>query len=263
MKPVVMVALRRAQLPPVRDERGFGMIELLAAMTVMLVGVMSLFALFQAGIVQVRRASTITTAAALADAEMEKFRAIKYETIGLDDAQVASTDTTYRQDAAYRADTSPTTTLAAALDAAATTVSVTSASGFPTAAPFLVQIDSERILIEAGADTTTWTVKRAVDGTAAAAHSAGAAVSQRQRAHVPACGTAPCTSKIPTRSVVGADGGSYRVDTYITWKQITNSSTPAATGRLLKLVTLVVRENTVPYKQWARLSSAFDESTGK
>src|SRR5688500_20316326 len=124
MKPLVMVALRRAQLPPVRDERGFGMVELLAAMTVMLVGVMSLFALFQAGIVQVRRASTITTAAALADAEMEKFRAIKYETIGLDDAQVAATETTYKSDAAYRDDTAPATTIISAIDPAATQITV-------------------------------------------------------------------------------------------------------------------------------------------
>src|ERR687897_751580 len=75
-----------------RSEHGFGMIELLASMTVMLVGIFAVFAVFQSGIVQIRRASTITTAAALADAEMEKFRAIKYETIGLDDTQVAATD---------------------------------------------------------------------------------------------------------------------------------------------------------------------------
>jgi prepilin-type N-terminal cleavage/methylation domain-containing protein len=69
----------RSRLLParIRDERGFGMVELLAAMTVMLVGVLAVFSLFQAGIIQIRRASTVTTAAALADAEMEKFRAYK------------------------------------------------------------------------------------------------------------------------------------------------------------------------------------------
>jgi Tfp pilus assembly protein PilV len=262
MKPVVMVALRQAQLPRVRDERGFGMIELLAAMTVMLVGVMSLFALFQAGIVQVRRASTITTASSLADAEMEKFRAIKYETIGLDDARVAVTETTYKSDAAYRADTAPATTIVSALDSVATQITVASASGFPAAAPFLIQIDSERLLVQSGAGTTTWTVTRGVDATAAAAHSASAVVTQRQRAHVPACGTAPCTAILPSRNVTGADGDTYRVDTYITWQQVANAG-GATTGRLLKLVTLVVRENEAPYREWARISSAFDESTGK
>jgi Tfp pilus assembly protein PilV len=262
MKPLVMVALRRAQLPPVRDERGFGMVELLAAMTVMLVGVMSLFALFQAGIVQVRRASTITTAAALADAEMEKFRAIKYETIGLDDTQVAATDTTYKTDTAYRADAAPVTSIVSGIDSAATQITVASASGFPAAAPFLVQIDSERLLVESGAGTTTWTVKRGVDATAPAAHTSSALVTQRQRAHLPACGTAPCTTTLPSKNVTAADGDTYRVDTYITWQQVANAG-GAATGRLLKLVTLVVRENEAPYREWARVSSSFDESTGK
>ena len=66
-----------------RSEGGFGMIELLAAMTVMLIGIFAVFGVFQAGIVQIRRASTLTTAAAIADSEIEKFRAIKYEAIGL------------------------------------------------------------------------------------------------------------------------------------------------------------------------------------
>lgn len=260
---MVSPSLGTAQPARARDERGFGMVELIAAMTVMLVGVMSLFAMFQAGVIQIRRASTITTAAALADAEMEKFRAIKYESIGLDDAQVAAADTVYKGDAAYRADTSPATTLAASLDASATTLTVSSAAGFPASAPFLIQIENERLLVEGGAGTTTWTVKRGVDGTAAAAHNSGVASLERQRAHVPACGTSPCTSKVPTSVLTGADGDSYRVDIYITWKQITNSSTPATTGRLLKLVTIVVRDTEAPNRTWARLASAFDESTGK
>src|SRR5215204_7106309 len=85
-----------------RSEAGFGMIELLAAMTVMLVGIFAVFAVFQAGIVQIRRASTITTAAAVADSEMEKFRAIRYDSIGLANSDVAAADSTYTSDSAYR-----------------------------------------------------------------------------------------------------------------------------------------------------------------
>ena len=62
------------------------MIELVAAMTIMLIGVLAVFTLFQAGIVQLRRASTVTTAGALADAEMERFRAGRYDTLGLDES---------------------------------------------------------------------------------------------------------------------------------------------------------------------------------
>ena len=252
-----------------RREHGFGMIELLASMTVMLIGIFAVFAVFQAGIVQIRRASTITTAAAVADSEMEKFRAVRYDSIGLDNSDVAAADATYTGDSAYKADTSPTTTLASAMTTSQLTISVASASGFPSAAPFIVKIDSELILVSGGAGTTTWTVRENVTGqpstgrgylgTTATAHSAGAAVVQIQRVNVTKCGTAPCTNSVPTKTTTGADGRSYRVDTYITWKQISSAST---TGRLLKLVTVVVRDSASPYRRWTRLTSAFDESTG-
>jgi type II secretory pathway pseudopilin PulG len=252
-----------------RREHGFGMIELLASMTVMLIGIFAVFAVFQAGIVQIRRASTITTAAAVADSEMEKFRAVRYDSIGLANSDVAAADSTYKSDSAYKADTAPTTTLASAMTTSQLTISVASASGFPSAAPFIVKIDSELILVSGGAGTTTWTVRENVTGqpstgrgylgTTATAHSAGAAVVQIQRVDVTKCGTAPCTNSVPTKTTAGADGRSYRVDTYITWKQISSAST---TGRLLKLVTVVVRDSTSPYRRWARLTSSFDESTG-
>ena len=166
-----------------RSEHGFGMIELLASMTVMLVGIFAVFAVFQAGIVQIRRASTITTAAAVADSEMEKFRAVRYDSIGLADSDIAAADTTYKSDSAYKADTAPTTTLASAMTTSQLTISVASASGFPSAAPFIVKIDSELILVSGGAGTTTWTVRENVTGqpstgrgylgTTTTAHSAG------------------------------------------------------------------------------------------
>jgi Tfp pilus assembly protein PilV len=247
-----------------RNEHGFGMIELLASMTVMLVGIFAVFAVFQAGIVQIRRASTTTTAAAIADSEMEKFRAIRYDSIGLANSDVAAADSTYTSDSAYKADNAPATTLASAMTASQLTISVASAGGFPSAAPYIVMIDSELILVSDGAGTTTWSVRDAVErgylGTTATAHSAGANVVQIQRVNVTKCGTAPCTNSVPTKTTTGADGRPYRVDTYISWRQI--SSSTATTGRLVKLVTVIVRDNAAPYRRWARLTSAFDESTG-
>jgi hypothetical protein len=64
---------------------------------------------------------------------------------------------------------------------------------------------------------------------------------------------------VPTKTVTGADGRSYRVDTYISWHASSNSS--GQTGRDLKRVTIVVR-TTTPSKTWARVVSSFDESTG-
>ena len=112
---------------------------------------------------------------------------------------------------------------------------------------------------------TTWTIsasnERGYLGTTAAAHTNGSTVYLVQRVNVAACGTAPCTNKVATQTVTGADGRSYKVDTYVTWKQITNSG--STTGRLVKLVSIVVRGSSSPYPVYARVSSAFDESTGQ
>lgn len=169
-----------------RNEAGFGLVELLIAMTVLAVGVLAVFAMFEAGIVQIRRASTVTTAAALLDAEMEKFRAIRYDAIGLDETDVTATDSIYKADSAYDPDPA-------------------------------------------------------------------------DRVNLPACGSSPCTTKVPVQTITGADGRSYRVDTYVTWQTVSNG---VATGRNVKLVTILVRDGSDASKVWARVSSSFDESTG-
>jgi hypothetical protein len=187
---------------------------------------------------------------------MEKFRAGKYDVIGLPDAQVLGADSRYKGDVAFIGDAS--TTLSAAITSGATTISVASNTGFP-AVPFRIGIDGE-ILIVTATSGTTWTVARGADASTAAAHAAGATVSLKMRVDVPACGTGTCTTSTPSRTITGADGKSYRLDTYVTWKPITNSSN--VVGRSTKLVTLVVRGTTNTWRTYARVSSAFDLSTG-
>lgn len=168
-----------------REEAGFGLIELMIAMTVLAVGILALFAMFESGIRSITRASTVTTAGALADKEMESYRAIRYNAIGLPDSLVTAavvSSPPYGSDAAYQSNAS-------------------------------------------------------------------------YRVALNPCGTSPCTTKVPVQTVTGADGRSYRVDTYITWQTV-------GTGRGVKLVTIVVRDATDPTRVWARTASAFDESTG-
>jgi prepilin-type N-terminal cleavage/methylation domain-containing protein len=240
------------------NEAGFGMIELLIAMSIMSIGILAVFALFQTGMVTIRRASTVSTAAALADSEMETFRAVRYNVIGLDDSEVATAGAIYLADPAYQAETTPSTTLSATIDAAATTLTVASAAGFPTA-PFRVKIDNE-VLYVSEVNGAVFTVKRGTDLTVAASHTGGAAVVQKKRVHVVSCGSGTCTTADPVRTVTGADNRSYRVDTYVSWQLITNSNGVA--GRNVKLVTVVVRSSTSPTTVYARVSSSFDESTG-
>lgn len=178
-----MLTRLHTRLSP-RDQDGFGLVELLAAMTVLMVGILALFAMFESGIRHLSRASTVTTAGALADREMESYRAIRYASIGLPDSLVLTADAPYSTDTAYQSTAS-------------------------------------------------------------------------NRVNLPTCGLVlPCTNDVPVQTLTGADGRSYRVDTYITWQTV-------AAGRQIKLVTIVVRDAADPSKVWARAASAFDRSTGE
>ena len=67
------------------------------------------------------------------------------------------------------------TTLTGALTASGTTVTVASASGFPST-PFVIRIDDEFMTVTAGFGTTTWTVTRASNASTATTHSSGQTV---------------------------------------------------------------------------------------
>jgi type II secretory pathway pseudopilin PulG len=89
-----------------KTEAGFGLIELLIAMTVMVIAIMAIVAAFSSGMVTLNRASRASTAATLADKQMEAFRRGTYASV------VSSTGTpqtgpdgrTYRVDSAVQLD---------------------------------------------------------------------------------------------------------------------------------------------------------------
>jgi len=165
-----------------RNEKGFGLIELLMAMTMLNIGILALVAAFNSGAIALQRASRTTTAAALADQQMELYRAIMYSAIGLDATSVNATDTTYRGDS-----------------------------------------------VLGGSIANDLTVT---------------------------CSGSPLPNQcVPSRTVAGADHRNYRVDTYIT-------QTTPPNGRAVKLITIVVRDGTSPYRTLAREQSTFDSSTG-
>jgi prepilin-type N-terminal cleavage/methylation domain-containing protein len=177
-----VVAKRRLAARLTGGDAGFGLVELVIAMAVLLIGILAVFLMFQSGIVTIKRASTRTTAAALADTQLESFRAIRYDSIGLVDSQVTSAAAPYTSDAAYQSSAS-------------------------------------------------------------------------NRVALSACGTAPCTTKVPVQILTGADGKSYRVDTFVTWQTV-------AGGRNVKRVTIVVRDAATTSVTYARVASFFDASTG-
>jgi hypothetical protein len=83
-----------------RSEAGFGLVELLMAMVMLNVGILAIVAAFNSGIFALNRASRISTASALADAQMELYRALTYSSIALDSTSLGSVDNTYRCDSA-------------------------------------------------------------------------------------------------------------------------------------------------------------------
>ena len=83
-----------------RSERGMGLIELLMAMVMLNIGVLAIVAAFNSGMFALNRASRISTASALADAQMELYRAVVYNSISLDSTSLASVDSTYKCDSA-------------------------------------------------------------------------------------------------------------------------------------------------------------------
>jgi type II secretory pathway pseudopilin PulG len=83
-----------------RSQAGFGLIELLMAMVMLNIGVLAIVAAFNSGMFAINRASQISTASALADAQMELYRGLTYSAIALDSTSRASVDNTYKCDSA-------------------------------------------------------------------------------------------------------------------------------------------------------------------
>ena len=110
----------------------------------------------------------------------------------------------------------PGTTLSAAITSTgATSLTVTSSTGYPSTGNFRIRIDSELMLVT-GVSGTTWTVTRGIESTTAAVHSNGALVY-----HVLTSGALAAiranqsqvgaTASLPS-TTVAYQGDSYRCD---------------------------------------------------
>ena len=85
-----------------RAQGGFGLVELLIAMALLNIALLAIVASFTSGGIALRRAARITTAAALASAQTERYRAVPFSDIGLLGTTIPGT-TPYTSDAAYSA----------------------------------------------------------------------------------------------------------------------------------------------------------------
>jgi Tfp pilus assembly protein PilV len=81
-----------------RQEGGFGLIELLMAITILNIGIFAVVAAFNSGIVTLRRSSLAATASVLADQQVELYRAVAWDQIALDTTALGTVDSTYMCD---------------------------------------------------------------------------------------------------------------------------------------------------------------------
>ena len=94
-----------------RSEEGFGLLELLIAMTMLNVGILALVAAFNSGALAIQRASQVSTGSTVAERQMELYRGLKYSSITLDSGSksTASANSVYAADPAYNANQVTTT----------------------------------------------------------------------------------------------------------------------------------------------------------
>jgi Tfp pilus assembly protein PilV len=90
-----------------RNQEGFGLIELLLAMTMLNIGLLALVAAFNSGTVSLRRSAQVSTASTLADNQIEAYRGMAWTSIYLDTTlqTAALNDTNYACNDALKTDT--------------------------------------------------------------------------------------------------------------------------------------------------------------
>lgn len=87
-----------------RSEAGFGLVELMIALIVLAVGILATIGVFQTSLLHLGRATKVSTAAAVGEQQMENFRAVKFDAIGLEPTAFATavTDSTFTGDTACK-----------------------------------------------------------------------------------------------------------------------------------------------------------------
>ena len=87
----------------IRSQQGFALIEMLAAIVMINIGLLAILLALTSGMTTLRRSAETSTAAAVADIQLERYRALAFASIYLDTTSLAATDSTYQADAAYSA----------------------------------------------------------------------------------------------------------------------------------------------------------------
>ena len=199
-----------------RDQEGFGLIEMMIALTILAIATTSLVSVFIAGHLTLRRASQADSATVLADKLLERFRAEQFDDIGLSSGLLAGVDSTYAND-----------------------------PNDPNGSVLGTQLPGFGNITDAN-----W--HDAANSNASASSCAG--ISSDGPSVSVTCVPSRVIPDVNRPSEKAPDGRSYRIDTYVTWAcanpatETLSGSTgsPSCSGVALaqvKVVTIVVRDD--------------------
>jgi Tfp pilus assembly protein PilE len=242
-----------------REQKGFGLLELLMAMTVLNVGILAIVAAFNSGALALARAGRTSTATALADQQMEVFRGLKYTNIEQTTTgwNSATADSTWTADSTYQANMQspkwpkaliPTVTSCpnANTNSCNPEISVTGPDGRS------YRIDTYMYYDQPTTQTTTTTSSVTLPAsTIPVVSTSGFSTSST----ISVGGQTVSYTGVTATSFTGCTGGTGT---------IASGSTVAGgpTGEQIKTVTVVVRDAAKLGSSLARETSTFDTATG-
>jgi type II secretory pathway pseudopilin PulG len=229
-----------------RDQSGFGMLELLIAMVILNIGVFALVGVFNASAVAIRRAGDTSTAAAVADKQMELYRSLQNCAIWLDrwlmpaaGTQYALDQRSYNGTAAYTPQIPYWSTVTPANQQYWVTDGMDNASTFQFNGATQVNLASCAYKTMSTSQTLPLT---STNGSSANIDSLGT---------ITPMSTSAVSTVKPVQTITGADGVGYPVYTYIVLIQSTG-------GEWAKQVTIVVYDPRDTTRKLARETSVFD-----
>jgi type II secretory pathway pseudopilin PulG len=220
-----------------RDESGFGLLELLIAMVVLNVALFATITAFNSSTVAIARSARVTAATAVADKQMEIYRSLQNCAIWLDPTSFPSTTGGTADDVLYRADTNA--------------YSYAQNGSKQTVAFF------DKTQSTAAQGQLAW-----------ATSSTSQAVNAPWNGDIPTsctptAGTTPPTAATKAeQTIAGPNGTLFPVFTYIIIDQPAAASGTLAGSTYVKQVTVVVRDPTRHSRVLARETTVFNPLTG-
>jgi type II secretory pathway pseudopilin PulG len=207
-----------------RDESGFGLLELLIAMVILNVGLFAVVGAFNGATVAIARAGTVSSATAVADKQMEIYRSLQNCAIWIDAASFPVKDA----GSAYQADTKAYTDLYTTLPVAFFDKSASATN--QGLLPWSTSATSAASNVPWNGDIPT---------------------SCTPTANL----TPPSAATKAVQDITGPDGAAYHVYTYIVISQ-------PSSGTYVKQVTVVVRDPRDVSKILVRETSLFNPING-